>query len=122
MSDKPAAGSDSKENGQSGEAAKSGTRPPGELTVSLDDSNSPTNYANFFRITSTPEEVVIDLGLNTAGFGPGHATIKVTDRVVINYYTAKRLLAGLNAAVQRHEQTFGVLETDVRKRVKSMPK
>ena len=38
-------------------------------------------------------------------------------RIVTNYYTAKRMLHALNLTVQRHEQAFGVLETDVQKRV-----
>ena len=36
-----------------------------------------------------------------------------------NYYTAKRMLHALQLTVQRHEATFGVLETDVQKRVMS---
>ena len=40
-----------------------------------------------------------------------------TQRIVTNYYTAKRMLQALHMSVQRHEQAFGVLETDVQKRV-----
>jgi len=36
----------------------------------------------------------------------------------MNYYTAKRLLHALSLSVQRHEAVFGVLETDIQKRVK----
>ena len=32
-------------------------------------------------------------------------------------FTAKRLLAALQMSVQRHEAAFGVLETDIQKRV-----
>ena len=39
-------------------------------------------------------------------------------RLVVNYFTAKRLLGALHVTVQRHEQAFGVLETDINKRVK----
>ena len=38
--------------------------------------------------------------------------------IIVNYYTAKRMLAALQMSVQRHEAAFGVLETDVQKRVK----
>jgi hypothetical protein len=38
--------------------------------------------------------------------------------VIINYYTAKRLLHALSLSVQRHEAVFGVLETDIQKRLK----
>jgi hypothetical protein len=41
-------------------------------------------------------------------------------RIIINFYTAKRLLQALAMTVQRHEAVFGVLETDVQKRVSPM--
>ena len=46
--------------------------------------------------------------------------ISVTQRCVVNYYTAKRLLHALSLSVQRHEAVFGVLETDIQRRVKPM--
>jgi hypothetical protein len=39
--------------------------------------------------------------------------------VILNHFTAKRLAALLTATVQRHEQVFGRLETDIRKRVQN---
>ena len=47
-------------------------------------------------------------------------TLKISERIIINHYTAKRLLAALSMALQRHEKAFGVLEADVRRRVKGM--
>ena len=47
--------------------------------------------------------------------------IEVKQRIIVNYYTAKRLLAALNMSVQRHEAVFGVLETDIQKRLKNRP-
>ena len=44
--------------------------------------------------------------------------IEVKQRVIMNFYTAKRLLAALQMSVQRHEAVFGVLETDVQKRLR----
>jgi len=38
---------------------------------------------------------------------------------VTNLYTAKRLLHVLQLTVQRHEATFGAIETDVQKRARS---
>jgi hypothetical protein len=37
----------------------------------------------------------------------------------MNFYTAKRMLAALSMSVQRHEQVFGVLETDIQKRIQN---
>ena len=62
--------------------------------------------------------MILDLGLNPQPMGVGEMTICVSQRIIMNHYTAKRLLSALSMALQRHEQAFGVLETDVRKRVK----
>ena len=43
--------------------------------------------------------------------------IDIAQRIIVNFYTAKRLLGALHMAVQRHESAFGMLETDVQKRV-----
>lgn len=85
--------------------------------VQLDDSNVLSCYANFCRVTGTPEELIIDFGLNTQPLGVPEKPIGVQQRIILNHYTAKRLLAALQMSVQRHEAAFGVLETDVRKRV-----
>jgi hypothetical protein len=98
-----------------------GTRqnPPAQPTneVVVDDSAAQPTYANFCRVTSTPEEVVLDFGLNPQPFAPGRQAVKSNQRVVMNYYTAKRLLAAMDMTVQRHEQTFGSIELDVSRRV-----
>lgn len=87
--------------------------------IEVDDSQVSASYANFCRVSSTPEELVLDLGLNPSPYAPGEVKIRVSQRLIMNHFTAKRLLSALSMALQRHEQAFGVLETDVRKRVKS---
>lgn len=84
----------------------------------LDDSGVQALYANLCRVASTPEEVILDLALNSNPLGQPAQPIRISQRVVLNHYTAKRLAGLLAAAVQRHEQTFGVLETDIRKRMR----
>lgn len=84
----------------------------------IDDSKVIACYANFCRVTGTPEELVIDFGLNPQPVGPPAKPIVVAQRVVTNLYTAKRLLQVLQQSIQRHEATFGVLETDVQRRVR----
>ncbi len=78
-------------------------------------------YANFCRVASTPEELVLDFGLNPHPFGSNAQPVKVAERLGVNYYTAKRMWAALGIALQRHEQAFGVIETDVNKRVTPQP-
>ncbi|MCA9216011.1 MAG: DUF3467 domain-containing protein [Planctomycetales bacterium] len=89
--------------------------------VELDDSHVISSYANFCRVTGTPEELIVDFGLNTQPVGVPENPIPVTQRIILNHFTAKRLLAALSMSVQRHEAAFGVLETDVRKRVQAQP-
>lgn len=85
----------------------------------LDDSDVRATYANFCRVTGTPEELIIDFGMNPQPMGTPKAPIPISDRIVLNFYTAKRLLHALNLTVQRHEAAFGPLEIDVQKRVKN---
>lgn len=85
--------------------------------VKVDDSKLVAMYANFCRVTGTPEELIIDFGLNPQPFGVPTEPVVVSQRIVTNFYTAKRLLAALQLTIQRHEAAFGVLETDVQKRV-----
>jgi hypothetical protein len=87
-------------------------------TIRVDDSQCSAGYANFCRVSSTPEELILDLGLNPQPYATGETTVKVTQRIIMNHFTAKRLLNALGMALQRHESAFGVLETDVRKRVR----
>ncbi|MDY0169954.1 MAG: DUF3467 domain-containing protein [Thermoguttaceae bacterium] len=86
--------------------------------VEIDDSKASANYANFCRVTGTPEELIIDFGVNSQPFGVPTHPIPVTQRIITNFYTAKRMLHALSLTIQRHEATFGVLETDVQKRVR----
>jgi hypothetical protein len=90
--------------------------------VQVDEAGAACCYANFCRVTGTPEELIVDFGLNTQPFGVPAEPIKISQRIVTNYYTAKRMLHALHLSVQRHEQAFGVLETDVQKRVVPKPK
>ena len=87
--------------------------------VSVDDSKALALYANFCRMLGTPEELIIDFGLNAQVPEAAPAQpIGVTQRIIVNYFTAKRMLQMLALAVQRHEQAFGVLETDVGRRLR----
>ena len=92
--------------------------PPQRAQVEIDDSTAIAAYANFCRVTGTPEELIIDFGLNPQPIGIPTSPIPVTHRIITNFYTAKRMLHALQLTIQRHEATFGVLETDVQKRVR----
>jgi hypothetical protein len=94
-----------------------GSEPQRPQGVTVDARKALAAYANFCRVTGTPEELIIDFGLNTQPMGPTTEPIEISERIVMNYFTAKRMMAALQMSLQRHETAFGVLETDVQKRV-----
>lgn len=101
----------------SGDApAKAQTQQP--VQVKVEDDGAMATYANFCRVTGSPEELIIDFGLNPQPIGVPKDPIQVKQRIIVNFYTAKRLLAALQMSVARHESVFGVLETDINKRVR----
>ncbi len=93
----------------------------GQATIHVDDTNCNAGYANFCRVSSTPEELILDLGLNPHPYATGETTVRVSQRIIMNHFTAKRLIHALGVALQRHETAFGAVETDVRKRVRATP-
>jgi hypothetical protein len=103
------------------EATNDKTQEQAAPQVKLDDSNVAANYANFCRISGTPEELVLDFALNPQSTGRLPEVLTINQRVILNFYTAKRLLGALHQAVHRHEQAFGSLEIDFRKRVTAPP-
>ncbi|MDR3232833.1 MAG: DUF3467 domain-containing protein [Planctomycetaceae bacterium] len=91
---------------------------PNPPQIRFDDANASATYANFCRVTGTPEEIIIDFGLNPQPVGTEMPPITANNRVVMGLYTAKRMMLALQTTVQRHEQAFGTLEIDVQKRVR----
>lgn len=85
--------------------------------VEVDESGAIPIYANYARVTSTPDEAIIDLGIH-AGVGTQVSPIRIHHQVVMTYSTLKRLTKGLNATVEQYEATFGPIELDVNKRVR----
>ena|SRR5688572_7845699 len=85
--------------------------------VEIDDTEIVASYANFCRVTGTPEELIVDFGLNSEPMGVPKTPLKINQRIITNYFTAKRMLHALQLSVQRHEAAFGALEVDVRKRL-----
>ena len=95
-----------------------------QVRLRIDEQNMQTCYANAFRTNGTAEEVLLDFGLNLAEPTPGQAdqpqiVFKLNQRVIMNYYSAKRLAIALSQAVRRHEDQFGEIELDVNKRRKA---
>ncbi len=90
-----------------------------QVQLRLDERQMETTYANAFRSNGTAEEVMLDFGLNTpvpVQRDKPEIVFRVTNRIIMNYYSAKRLAMTLTQIVRRHEEQFGELEMDVTKR------
>jgi len=118
MSDSNTPESDTPEADSAPVAAKAQTQAQQPVQVQVNDENAYATYANFCRVTGSPEELIIDFGLNPQPIGVPKDPIQVKQRIIVNFFTAKRLLAALQMSVARHESVFGVLETDINKRVR----
>ena len=97
-----------------------------EATKNPVDGNQPqintdtlkTTYANVCRIAQTPNEMIVDFGLNPNFFGSIlDEPLRLENRVIMSHDAAKRLLLHLHSAIQSYEQKYGVIELDVAKRI-----
>src|SRR5271154_1424436 len=91
-------------------------------TFPTDYSQLSTIYTNFCRVSVTPEELVLDFGLNTQIQPNPTEPIKLSHRVVMNFYTAKRLMNALLGVVSQYENNYGVLELDFQRRARTQPR
>src|SRR5438105_4555416 len=122
-----------KENASMADQPKTEMAPPSAATaapgaagqqqqIPTDVSGLSTVYTNFCRVSVTPEELVLDFGLNPQVAPTPGEPVKLTHRVVMNFFTAKRLLLALNNVVVQHENAYGALELDFQKRLRNMPR
>lgn len=94
-----------------------------QIRLRMDEHNMQTTYANAFRTNGTAEEVMLDFGVNVMipanqPQGQPEIVFQVNDRIIMNYFSAKRLAITLGQLIRRHEEQFGELELDVAKRRK----
>jgi hypothetical protein len=94
----------------------------GQVQFPTDTSGLSTVYTNFCRVSVTPEELVLDFGLNTSVTPNPAEPIRLSHRVVMNFFTAKRLLNALLGVVSQHENAYGVLELDFQRRARVAPR
>ena len=91
-----------------------------QVRLRLDERHLTANYTNAFRTFVTPEELIVDFGMNLVTHAPGAAgsgdensgeiLFALNDRVIMNYLTAKRLAITLSQIVHRHEEKFGEIK------------
>ena len=105
------------------EAAPEAPEQQQTIRVRMDQRDVKTSYANAFNTHGLINEVILDFGLNMPvppqPDQQPEIILQITDRIILNYYSAKRLALTLGQLVRRHEERFGELELDDNKRVKS---
>ena len=97
-----------------------------QLRVRIDERNVQTSYVSGFRPVMTAEEVMLDFGLNLIRptgnkDNPVEVVFQANNRLIMSYYSAKRLAIAVSQIVRRYEQQFGQIELNAAKRRTDQP-
>jgi hypothetical protein len=93
--------------GTGGVTTQTGTQPK----IVWDDSNMRSVYANVSNVAGGREEIVLLFGMNQAWHpGQKEINVKLSDRIVLSPFAAKRLAVLLNNVVKNYESQYGTLE------------
>ncbi len=92
-----------------------------QIRVTVDERNLQTSYVSGFRPTMTAEEIMLDFGLNLIRptgnkEHPFDLVFQANNRLIMSYYSAKRLALSLSQIVRQYEQQFGALELNANRR------
>lgn len=79
-----------------------------------DDAHMQTSFANVINVLNTREEFTLLFGTNQSWnvASSRELTVKLSNRIVITPYAAKRLATLLLARVQDYEQRFGKMSLE----------
>ena len=84
---------------------------PGKMKIRLDASSVKSVYANIFNAGVSREEIALLIGMGQISLANRkELKIRITDRIVMNPFAAKRLAKLLTRAVRDYEFRFGSLE------------
>ena len=78
------------ENQEAPAAAPAAQQAQQPVQVQVKDEEALACYANFCRVTGSPEELIIDFVLNPQPIGVPKDPIKVNQRIIVKFFTAKR--------------------------------
>jgi hypothetical protein len=95
-----------------------------KVRLRVNQKDMTTNYANSFRPVTSADEVLIDFGINQTvavnnpkDDGPEAEIIfDVSNRVIMNYSTAKRLTIAMNQVIHNYENDFGEIKLNAAER------
>ena len=79
-----------------------------QVKIDLDDSGMRSAHANVFNVTGTREEIVLIFGESQPS-GGHQRKVQLTNRILLNPFTAKKLHILLENAIQTHESKYGPL-------------
>lgn len=91
-------------------------------TVRWDDADITNFYANVCNVSSSREEVVMVRGVNKAWErNPGAVQVKLSNRIILSPFAAKRLSMLLNNVPQQYEARFGAMDVGVTCQTETSP-
>lgn len=85
---------------------------PAQPRVVWDDSAMSSSYANVVNVLATREEMTLLFGTNQTwnASGGSDLVVKLSDRIVLTPFAAKRLCTLLERRVKEYEDLFGKLD------------
>ena len=93
---------------------KEENKDPGDAKIRYNIAELKNAYANVFNVTSTQEEVVLNFGINQE-WERGQQKeleIKLTNRIILNPFVAKRLSIMLSKLCGDYERKYGELKLE----------
>jgi Protein of unknown function (DUF3467) len=102
-----------------GGAAKPGDETKAPPPEGAGRRNALSAYTNWYRVTGTPEELILEFGLNPQMGQVQAEPIRIEYCLVLNFDTANRLILALEDTINRYEKKHGVLELDIQKRLRA---
>ena len=98
-------------------SAPGGAQDATQPRVKWDDSNMRSSYANVVNATSSREEVTVFFGTNQTWNASDDAfTVRLSERIILNPFAAKRLILLLGAVLKEYESRYGVLDLEAQAR------
>ena len=96
---------------ETGAPTDSPNQAAGQTKIVWDDSDMRSAYANVANVAGGREEIVLLFGMNQAWHaGQKEVKVKLTDRIVLSPFAAKRLAILLNNVLKDYEKRYGELE------------
>ncbi|MDL1982985.1 MAG: DUF3467 domain-containing protein [Deltaproteobacteria bacterium] len=101
---------------ETGAPIGSPNQPAGQPKIVWDDSDMRSAYANVANVAGGREEIVLLFGMNQSWHaGQKEVKVKLSDRMVLSPFAAKRLAILLNNVLKDYEKRYGELEVIARR-------